>query len=232
MFWVFCLILLTGFVGHDSPVYESCKREVSINKAIPIQVECSYPIFHGHGMLIDAVNLQIKTEAEERFTSFCKEEVLLDDLWEDKCMLSYELIPVYQTPQLISIFGCTFEGRGSHGCSYYEGQTFWKRRDSVVKLELDDLFVRGSGYRQFLLSYCENAFKSSSYGYYSSRPELPPELGPTDLNIFVLTDKGLKIIFRAYTVGGWADGPDAVLVPYAKLKEFIDPFGPLEELIN
>jgi hypothetical protein len=40
------------------------------------------------------------------------------------------------------------------------------------------------------------------------------------------------MIFRAYTVGGWADGPDTVLIPYIKLKEFIDPFGPLKELAN
>ncbi len=238
MFWVFCSIFLTGFTGHEwidqanFPDYESCKKEIFFKTTIPVQVECSYPIFRGRGTLTDVVNLQIKTEAEGRFASFCKEGISEDDLGEDACLLSYDLVPVYQTPHLISIFGCIFQGRGSHGCSYYEGLTFWQIGESVVKLGLDELFVKGSGYRQFLLHYCENEFKASGYGYYSSRPELPPELGPSDLDIFVLTDKGLRIIFRAYTVGGWADGPDSVLIPYAKLKEFIDIFGPLKELAN
>ncbi len=234
--YVFCFIFLSGFTEHEwidqahSPDYELCKREISFKKTIPVQVECSYPIFHGHGRLIDSVNRQVKTEAIDRFTSFCKEAILEDDLCEDECMFSYALVPVYQTPHLISIFGCTFQGGGARGCNYYEGQTFWQRRDSVVRLGLDDLFVKGSGYRQFLLHYCKNELKASGYGYYSSRPEFPPELGSRDLNIFILTDKGLRIIFRAYTVGGCADGPDTVLVPYDKLKGFIDPCGPLEEI--
>jgi hypothetical protein len=238
MLWFFCFVVLAGFTGHEwidqasSPGYELCRREISFNTTIPVQIECSYPIFHGHGTLIDAVNLQIKTEAEGRFASFFKEAISEDDLWEDECMLSYALAPVYQTPHLISIFGCAFQGRGSHGCTYYEGLTFWQNGESVVRLGLDDLFIKRGGYRQFLLQYCENEFKASGYGYYSSRPELPPELSPSDLDACVLTNKGLRMIFRAYTVGGWADGPDTVLIPYIKLKEFIDPFGPLKELAN
>lgn len=37
------------------------------------------------------------------------------------------------------------------------------------------------------------------------------------------------IIFRAYTVGGLADGPDTVIIPYYALKNFIDAQGPLKE---
>lgn len=240
---ILCLFPLFGFAeqrwiplcieGAIAPFSgKQCRKEVSFETTYPIHVECSYPIFSGKGTLIAEVNKQLKTEAEGRFNYFIQEEISTEEAWDDDCTLSYELFPVYQAPNLISIYGCDFHGRGSHGCTYYEGKTFWQREDSIVNLVLDDLFVKGSGYRQFLLQYCENHFKVSGYGYYSSRSELPPELSFSDLDIFIPTDKGLMIVFRAYTVGGWADGPDTVLIPYTELKNFIDPLGPLKGMFE
>ncbi len=110
-------------------------------------------------------------------------------------------------------------------------KNFWLKGDSIIELKLEDLFVKESAYCQFLLNYCENYFKTTGYGYYSSRPELLPVLSSNDLNTFILTDKGLMIIFRAYTVGGWADGPDTVIVLYPGLQNFICPKGPLKDFL-
>lgn len=211
---------------------EQIRKEISFEMKVPIHVEYSYPIFFGKGALIEYVNKQIKTESEDRFDCLVKEEVFSEEVYDDDCLLSYNLFPVYQTPNLISILGCDFQGRGCHGCTYYEGKTFWQNGKSIVKLALDDLFVKGREYRWFLIKYCENYFKDSCYGYYSSDSELLPQLQSDDLDIFTLTDQGLMIVFRAYKVGGWADGPDQVLIPYRKLKEFIDPFGPLKEVLE
>ncbi len=239
IFLILCLLPLMGFAEQEgvplcfegivsSRDCERHRKEASFETTGPVHVECSYPVFSGKGILIEQVNRQLKTEVEGRFNCFIQGEMCTEEVWEDGCTLSYELFPIYQAPNLISIYGCDFQGRGCHGCTYYEGKTFWQRGGSVVKLVLDDLFIKESGYRRFLIQYCENYFKSSGYGYYSSRSELLPELSPGDLDIFVPTDKELMIIFRAYTVGGWADGPDIVLIPYAELKKFIDPFGPLK----
>ncbi len=154
-----------------------------------------------------------------------------EEIWDDGCTLSYQLVPVYQAANLISICGCDFQGRDCHGCTYYKGRNFWLKEDSITELRLDDLFIKGSDYRRYLIQYCENYFKASGYGYYSSFKECPPELTSDDLDIFVLTDKGLMIIFRAYRVGGWADGPDTVTIPYINLKSFIDIQGPLERFL-
>src|SRR5579862_899149 len=242
MFFVICFLPLVGFAEQNgifsyfeeinSRSFKQSRKEVSFETTGPVHIEYSYPIFSGSGTLIKQVNIQVKAEVENRFNCYIQAEILTEEMWEDGCTLSYELFPVYQAPNLISIYGCDFQGRGCHGCTYYEGKSFWQKGDMVVKLVLDDLFVKGSEYRPFLLQYCENYFKASGYGYYSSRSELLPELIPSDLDIFIPTDKGLMIVFRAYTVGGWADEPDAVLIPYAEIKKFIDPFGPLKDVFE
>jgi len=213
----------------NSDSYERKTREISFQREGSVHIKCSYPILPGKGMLVEYVNLKLKAEAESRFDRLVQGEISSEEQWEDEYTLDYEFFPTYQVLNLISAYGCDFQGRGIHGCTYYEGKTFWQKEDHITELSLDDLFVKGTGYRQFLLRYCESYFKDSGYGYYSSCKECLSELVENDLDIFVLTDKGVVIVFRAYRVGGWADGPDAVLIPYAKLKKFIDPVGPLQE---
>ena len=240
VFGILYFLPILSFAEQDGilPYFEgelslhSCERkmkEVSFETIGPVHIECSYPVFLGKEAFIEQVNQKLKTEAEDHFDRFIQGEISSKEIWEDGCTLSYELFPVYRASNLISACGCNFQGRGIHGCTYYEGKTFWQKGDFIVELVLDDLFVKGTGYRRFLFQYCENYFKATGYGYYSSRRDLLPELKQNDLDIFVLTDNGLMIIFKAYTVGGWADGPDTVLIPYGKLKKFIDLNGPLKE---
>lgn len=198
---------------------------------VPVHIECTYPILSANGILINHVNRQLNNEAESHFNRYVREEIFAEEIWEERCILGCEFFLIYQTSNLISILGCDSQIRDCRGCTYYQGKTFWQKEDSVNELILDDLFIKDSSYREFLLQYCENYFKNMSYGYYSSRKELPPELKIDDLDIFFPTDKALMIIFRSYTVSGWADGPDVILIPYAKLKQFINPFGPLKELL-
>ena len=217
----------------NSSNYVQRRKEISFVTTVPVHVECSYPLLSGRGAFVEYVNQELKTEAENRFDCFIKEEIFSEEVWDEGFSLSYELLPAYQAPNLISIYGYDFQGRGGcHGCTYYEGKTFWQSGDSIIKLALDDLFVKGTEHRQFLLRYCENYFKASGYGYYSSLSEFSLKLSSSDLDIFVLMDKGLMIIFRAYTVGGWADGPDTVLIPYINLKQFIDRNGPLKAMLD
>jgi hypothetical protein len=207
-----------------------CKRqekEISFETKIPIHVECSYPVFAGNSTLIEYVNSQLKKTAEDYFDSSVRDSISSEEEWEDGCSLSYQLFPVHVTSNLISIYGYDFQSRDIHGCTYYIGKNFWQKDNSVVEIGLDDLFIKGSDHRQFLLQYCENYLKASGHGYYSSLPDFLPELDPTDLDIFVLDQQGLMIIFRAYKVSGWADGPSSVLIPYTKLRNYIDPHGPL-----
>ena len=236
----FCSIAFSGFSEQDSyPLSsegmmsfncEDRRLEISFGKKSPIHIECSYPFFPVQGSLVEYVNTYLKKESEDRFTSLILGEIAEEEVWEDGTTLTYGLFPMFQSQNLISICGIHCKVRGCHGSTYYEGKNFWQSGNTVKQLVLDDLFIKGTNYRKFLLQYCENYFKFSGYGYYSSLKEFPPDLVSEDLDIFLLKDKGLMIVFRAYRVGGWADGPDTVLIPYAKLKEFINPQGPLAVL--
>lgn len=243
MFWILFLIPLTSFAeqkwsflssegGTNTPCYEQWTKEISFGTKIPVHVEYSYPIFSGKGTLIEYVNRELETEAEDRFNNFVKEELYAEEVEEDEISVVCSFSPRYQTSNLISIGGFTSQIRGSRGCTYYEGKTFWQRGDVVVKLILDDLFVKGSGYRQFLLDYYKNNFNRCDYENYVSHGELFSELSPKDFDAFVLTEKGLMIVFPVYTIGGWAEGPDTVLIPYAKINKFIDFSGPLKEVVS
>jgi len=224
---------LPGCEGSiDANRYEQRSKEISFITTAPIHVHCSYPVFSGAGSLSKYANQYLRGETENRFNCLVREEIFSEEIYDEECVLSHGFVPVYQGNDLISSWGVQSELRWSHGCSYYEGKNFWQKGDSIIELVLDDLFVKGKSHRKFLLQYCEDFFKSSGYGYYSSLPEYPPELDHSDLDIFLITDKGLVIVFRAYRVGGWADGPDTVLISYAKIKEYVDLEGPLKAFFN
>lgn len=239
---IVCLIPISLFAenswifwGLDEAIASfDCERRsmaITFETQQPVSIECSYPILAEQGRLIEIVNQKLESEAKKWFDRIVQEERSSNEIWEEEYGVSYELFPVFFQPDLISIFGSEFQGRGGHGCSYYEGKTYWQTGDLVLELNFDDLFICGSDYRNFILLYCENAFKTSGYGYYSCRTEFLPELSQRDLDTFVLTNKGLMIIFSAYKVGGWADGPDTITIPYSTIKQFIDPSGPLKRFL-
>ena len=51
--------------------------------------------------------------------------------------------------------------------------------------------------------------------------------GEGDLDAFLLTEKGLLLIFQNYVVSGYEDCPIALLIPYAKLSSLAKPGSPL-----
>ena len=224
--WIFWG-LEEAMAGFDE---ERRSIEISFETQQPVSVECVYPVFSEQGSLVEYVNQALTHEATCWFDRIVQKERASKEGWEEGYGLYYELSPVYYHPWLISIFGSEYQGRGAHGRSYYKCKTFWQKKEgAILEVSLDDLFIQGSNYRQWMLDYCEHALKTSGYGYYSYRKELLPELNLEDLDTFVITNKGLMIIFRAYLVGGWGDGPDTITIPYADLKQWIAPQGPLQE---
>lgn len=53
------------------------------------------------------------------------------------------------------------------------------------------------------------------------------KFNPKDLDAFLLTEKGLLLIFQHYVVDGWNDDPITLLIPYTALTPFMDPDGPI-----
>jgi hypothetical protein len=201
---------------------------------VEVIAECVYPHLYGDDSLINYVNKKIERTAHDLFEKFVEQEKMNEEELNDDfggCYLDYHLFPAYLLPNLISIYGSESQSRACpHGWTHHEGKNFWKKDNSIIEIQLKDLFIKESGWCNFLLHYCDHYFKSSGYGYYGQDCGFTPELEPEDLETFLITDHGLMIVFRSYKVGGWADGPDVIAIRYDKLKEFIDPNGPLREV--
>ncbi len=144
----------------------------------------------------------------------------------------YSLYPICSYSNLVSVYGFEYRYRNfPHGSWRPFGRTFWQN-DSISELTLNDLFMDESNYQQFLLQHCEDYLKSRKHGYYSYEHPEWPKLQLSDLNTFVLTKKGLLIIFGMYRVNGLDDNPDTVLIPYPLLKPFANPNGPISLLLH
>jgi len=48
-----------------------------------------------------------------------------------------------------------------------------------------------------------------------------------DLDAFLLTEKGLLLLFQNYVVSGYDDHPMTLLIPYNKLASVVNPDSPL-----
>ncbi len=208
--------------------------EAAFKTSVEVSAKCTYPRIRGKGFFIGYVNKKLEEVATDLFQKFVEEEKLSKEVYNNDfggCYLNYELIPFSCFPNLISVYGSKSQSRDCpHGWTHHEGKNFWQHENTIVEIGLKDLFIKDSGWCNFLLHYCDHYFKSTGYGYYSMVDYFVPELEAKDLETFVLTERGLTIIFRSYRVGGWADGPDVITIPYNSLNGFIDPKGPLKEI--
>jgi Protein of unknown function (DUF3298)/Deacetylase PdaC len=123
--------------------------------------------------------------------------------------------------------------------SYYQGAAHPNSYSDVLnydlkngqQLKLSDLFKPGAKYLQAIATYCIADLKKQMKASDGSVDNEIIERGaaPTAKNYqsWNITKRGLGINFDAYQVGPYAAGPQFVLVPYANLKELINPDGPV-----
>jgi len=166
------------------------------------------------------VNAALRKEACELHDTFVQEmSVPQEGFWEgdsDERMFHYELNLVCSTPLLLSFYGSKYQYcGGAHGSVRYITKTFWKQDETIRELTLDDLFL--PGYREWLFQYCEDYFKLNRSGYYSYDDYSWVGFNPEDLDSFLLTEKGLLLIFQNYVISGYDDYPVTLLIPYVEL---------------
>lgn len=204
----------------------------------------SYPFFQNNSCFLQNVNNYLCKSAKTLLCKFMQEfseeelETDLDDeaihLDFDKREFDYFLTPTYASPNLISVFGelHTYAGM-PHGSSRYYSFNFWYDGQQTVVLTLEDLFLPEQDFANFLTEYCLNTLKTEQVGYSYPDPSgnIPIEIGLKDLNIFILSKNGLTITFQPYHVGGWADGPYSITIPFHHLLHLKRLKGPLDELL-
>jgi len=124
--------------------------------------------------------------------------------------------------------------------SYYQGAAHPNLYSEVVnydlkngkQLKLSDLFKPGSKYLQAIANYCIADLKKQRTGPNAPallEGEIEKGAAPSLENYqsWTITKKGLGINFDPYQIAPYAAGPQSVTVPYASLKEVINPDGPI-----
>lgn len=137
----------------------------------------------------------------------------------------------FATDDLISVQFS--EGGYSRGAAHPNSFTIALNYDlkNGRKLTLGDLFKPKSNYLGLISSYCIKSLKEQSTKRNLMLDDEMIQSGagpkPDNYKAWAITRKGLWIVFDAYQVGPYAVGPQYVFVPYATLKDLINPDGPL-----
>lgn len=144
--------------------------------------------------------------------------------------MRYHLRATLFSDNVVSLMGEVFVyAHLPHGWRWYEGKTYVKAKDSFKEITLKDLFPLDSQ-KEFLRNYCENFFKQDdNCSYFKGDDPLCEHLDLGSLEVFVVDHESLILIFQPYTVGGFADGPFTVKIPFAELVGKWQAGNPLEK---
>ena len=223
------LTILLPFGSGDtlSPVEcESRSFETAFDTNVHVEASMSYSHVPETSLLARYVNEVVQKEAYELHDIFVQEmSTPQEELWEedaDERTLRYDLSLVHSTPALMSFYGSKYQYCGGvHGSVRYITKTFCQQDNTIHELSLDDLFL--PGYREWLFRHCEDYFKSNRCGYYNDDDHSWIGFNPEHLDAFLLTEKGLLLLFQNYVVSGYDDYPMTLLIPYDKLITIANP---------
>lgn len=120
---------------------------------------------------------------------------------------------------------------------YYQGAAHPNSSSATInydlkngkQLKLSDLFQPGSKFLRAIANYCIADLKKQAKDTGLIAEEIESGAGPTldNYRSWTITRRGLGVNFDSYQVGPYAAGPQFVMVPYAALKDVINPDGPV-----
>ena len=95
-------------------------------------------------------------------------------------------------------------------------------------LALTDIFTGGTNYLAALVDYCLQDLKRQNVLEWGENLTASPD----SFQAWAVQPDGLRITFDPYIVAPYAMGPQKVLIPFAALKDYIHPTGPLAALVK
>lgn len=154
-------------------------------------------------------------EIKKNFIATILTESILD---EGPFQMNYRLRAILFSDNVVSLMGDVFVfDHLPHGWTQYEGKTYVKINSSFKEILLNDLFPQPSQ-KEFLRSYCENFFKChGDCSYFRGTDPLCDHLDQELIKTFVVDHEFLILVFQPYTVGGCADVPFTVKIPFTDL---------------
>jgi Protein of unknown function (DUF3298)/Deacetylase PdaC len=241
----------TAFSLHEEPIAFTGGAEIvakqikETNKKLNYKVDVEYPQVTGAlDNRFDKFNQQAKDLVTRAVLGFKKEMAdnakateqtpepsTLSELESD---LSASYTIAVANDELISVryeIG-GYSAGAAHGNSSSHVLNYDLKGNKTLKLA--DLFKPGAKYLQTISDFCIKDLKRQSKKNADSLPDdmIQSGAGPAAKNFesWTLTKKGLDITFDAYQVGPYAAGPQKVVIPYAALKDLINPGGPAEKI--
>lgn len=151
---------------------------------------------------------------------------------EGPFQMNYHLRAILFSDNVVSLMGDVFVfAHLPHGWTHYEGKTYVKTNGSFIEIALNDLFPQPSQ-MEFLRSYCENFFKGHrDCSYFRGTDPLYGHLDHELIKTFVVDHESLILVFQPYSVGGLADVPLIVKIPFTELIGKWQEGNPLEKHI-
>lgn len=166
-------------------------------------------------------------EIKKDFIATILTESVLD---EGPFQMNYHLRAILFSDNVVSLMGDIFVfAHLPHGWNRYEGKTYVKTNASFKEIGLNDLFPQ-STQKEFLRRYCENFFKYHDDGsYFRGADPLCDRLDQELIKTFVVDHESLILLFQPYSVGGLADVPFTVKIPFTELIGKWQAGNPLEK---
>ena len=233
---------MTAFSVHEEPialtgdVELTAKQIKESNKKLMYEIAAQYPQFSGgSNPNFEKFNQLVRGVVTKEVSRFKKDvqpeegEERPEGSMGSDISIGYEV--ALAQDDLVSVqfdVGSYFQG-AAHPNSYTEVVNYDLKTGK--QLNLSDLFKPGSKFLQVIATYAIADLKKQSQ---EKGSELPDDLiqsgaGASAKNYrsWKITRTGLGINFDPSQVGPYAAGAHYVLVPYATLKEVINPEGPI-----
>jgi hypothetical protein len=154
------------------------------------------------------------TYCKENFLRTVLSESLVD---EGPFRYSYDLKTVYFSSEVVSLFAEVHcYTHLPHGSARYEGMNYRRINGRMKAIPLDELLTTPTQ-KEFVRSYCERDLVVQGLSYLLGPNPMLNRLDESYIRSYVLDHQHLIIFFQPYAVGGLADGPFVVKMPYHEL---------------
>lgn len=228
----------TAFSVHEEPIaftgeVELVSKQIKeSNKKLMYEIAAQYPqLTGGNNPNFEKFNQAARASVTKKVAGFKKDIAEEDDEPRPEGSMGSDLNVGYAVllaqDDLVSIkfdIGSYYQG-AAHPNSFSEVINFDLKNGKQLKLS--DLFKPGAKYLQALATYCIADLKKQAKDLPADQIESGTAATAKNYQSWTITKKGLGINFDAYQVGPYAAGPQFVMVPYATLKDLINPDGPV-----
>jgi hypothetical protein len=240
----------TAFSIHEEPISLSGGVELlpkqikESNKKLMFEIAVQYPqLSGGINPNVEKFNQTSRGLVTKRVAMFKKEmqpeegeEPRPENSMGSDLTISYNIALAHDDLVSVEFAVSTYYQGAAHPSSYSEVVNYDLKNGKQLKIA--DVFKPGAKYLQAISTFCISDLKrqSKEKGPDGLLDDSSIEKGaaPSAKNYenWLITRKGLGIVFDAYQVGPYAAGPQFVNVPYSVLKDLINPDGPAGQFVK